>query len=120
MIKKFLGCGYIKPNHRTRTNDRTNVYVVRNHHDLLEKVVPFFRTYELVSSKNEDFKKFAGIIEMMDQGSHLSREGLKNIFRIAFSMNNNGHYRKWRLNDIINALDSSETIRQSPLAVSSG
>ena len=115
MIQKFLGCGYIKPNHRTRANDHTNVYVVRNHHDLLEKVVPFFRKYELVSSKNEDFNKFAEIVEMMDQGHHLSREGLKKIFTIAFSMNNNGHYRKWRLNDIINALDSSETICQNPV-----
>ena len=115
MIQSVLGCGYIKPNHRMRTNDLTNVYVVRNHHDMLNKVVPFFRRYPLVSSKNEDFKKFAEIVEMMHQGNHLNREGLKKIFTMAFSMNNNGHYRKWRLVDIINALDSSETICQNPV-----
>ena len=117
MICDYLGCGYIKPNHRTRINDKTNVFVVRNHRDLLSKVVPFFRRYPLISSKNEDFKKFAEIVEMMDQSSHLSREGLKQIFTIAFSMNNNGHYRKWRLKDIINALDSSETICQNPVFI---
>ncbi len=115
MIRDTFDCGYIKPNHRARTNDRTNVFVVRNHLDLLNKVVPFFRRYPLVSCKNEDFKKFAKVIEMMHVGSHLSKEGLKEIFTIAFSMNNNGHYRKWRLVDILNALDSSETICQNPV-----
>ncbi|TAL08136.1 MAG: endonuclease [Nitrospirae bacterium] len=117
MIRDQLGCGYIKPNHRMRINDQTNVFVVRNHHDLLNKVVPFFRKYPLFSCKNEDFKKLAVIVEMMSQDYHLNREGLKEILIIAFSMNNNGHYRKWQLNEILKALDSSETIRQNPIPI---
>ncbi len=117
MIQGCLGCGYIKPNHRMRANDQTNVFVVRNHQDLLNKVIPFFRKYPLISCKNEDFKKSAIIVEMMSQSNHLNREGLKKIFTIAFSMNNNGHYRKWRLEEILRALDSSETICQNPVLV---
>ncbi len=117
MIRDYLGCGYIKPNHRLRTNDQTYVLVVRNHHDLLNEVIPFFRKYPLISCKNEDFKKFAIIVEMMSQNDHLNREGLKKIFIIAFSMNNNGRYRKWQLSEILKALDSSETIRQNPVVI---
>ena len=113
IIQKVLDCGYIKPNHRTKATDRTNVLVVRNHQDLKEKVIPFFRRYKLLSSKNDDFEKFAGIVESMDRGKHLELEGLRRILEIAFSMNASGRYRKRSLNQIVDSLVSSETIRQA-------
>ena len=111
IIQKTLDCGYIKPNHRLRANDKTNVLVIRNHQDLLNKVIPFFRKFRLISPKNEDFEKFARIVELISQGEHLKYEGLKEILSIAFSMNSGGKYRKLSLKDIMNALVSSETIR---------
>jgi hypothetical protein len=114
MIQSMLGCGYIKPNHKMRANDKTCVFVVRNHHDLREKVIPFFRQYRILSSKNDDFEKFARVVELMHQSRHLEINGLKEILQIAFSMNKNGQYRKQSYHTILNSLVPSETIRQVP------
>ena len=102
-IQKVFGCGYIRPNHRTRKNDNTFVFVVRNHRDLKERVIPFFKKFKLISAKNDDFCKFAAVVEMITRDSHLQREGLKEIIKIAFSMNNNGKNRKLKISNIVNS-----------------
>jgi hypothetical protein len=113
LVKKTLNCGYIKPNHRKRLNDRSNVLVVRNRQDLMYKVIPFFNKYTILSSKKYDFEKFAKIVYMMEKGSHLQRKSLIKILKIAFSMNEGGRYRKQKYNDLIRHLESSETVCQS-------
>ena len=113
IIQKLLQCGYIKDNHRLKTSDRSQVLVVRNRLDLLSKVIPFFHHYPLLSSKQQDFEKFAEIIEDMRQNKHLIKSGLKKIIVKAFSMNNKGQYRQLKLGDILNNLESSETVRQA-------
>jgi len=113
LIAKTLGCGYIKPNHRMRLNDRSNVLVVRNHQDLMQKVIPFFKKHSILSSKKDDFKKFAKVVEMIDKRNHLTGTGLTKILKIAFSMNEKGRYRKLKYNDLIRHLESPETVRQS-------
>ena len=113
-IQEVLGCGYIKPNHRERANDKSNVLVVRNHQDLVNKVVPFFRKYKLISTKNVDFLKFAEIVDLIHDKQHLKLKGLKRILKIAFSMNQSGKYRKMKLETILDSLVPSETIRQAP------
>jgi hypothetical protein len=117
IIQNRLGCGYIKDNHRLRANDRSKVLVVRNRSDLLNKVIPFFRQYPLLSSKNADFKKFAEIVEDMQSNKHLIKKDLIKILTKAFSMNGAGQYRKIILSDIITNLESPETTRQDPTAV---
>jgi hypothetical protein len=111
-IKERFGCGYIKPNDPHNPRDLTSVYVVRNINDLRQKIVPFFHKYPLISSKQQDFLKFAEVIEMMNKGKHLEKNGLTKILKLAFSMNASGKYRKLRLEDVISVLESSETVRQ--------
>ena len=113
MIKEVFGCGYIKENHPGSNRDHTMVYVVRNQQDLIEKVVPFFRKYTIVSPKQIDFEKFANVVEMVGRKEHLSKEGLSKILDIAFSMYGKGKYRKIAKNSVKNSLVPSETIRQS-------
>ena len=113
MIRDFFGCGYVKPNHPGSLCDITEVYVVRNRQDLLEKIIPFFERYPLISQKMNDFKKFAYIVKSMDKGEHLSREGLVNLTKLAFSMYN-GKYRKLSLEKVISLSESSETVRRLP------
>src|ERR1700736_4673733 len=60
--QRFGGCGYIKSSGR---KDRALVYVVRRRHDLLGHVIPFFEGSPLLSSKREDFEKFAAIVRSM-------------------------------------------------------
>src|SRR3989338_6746021 len=112
-ISDFFGCGYVKPNHPGSFRDITEVYIVRNRQDLLEKIIPFFEKYPLISQKMDDFKKFAHIVKLMDKGKHLSREVLVNLTKLAFSMYN-GKYRKLSLEKVISLSESSETVRRLP------
>src|SRR6266496_1162167 len=50
LIKQRLDCGRIRENHRG-TADTSLVFVVRDRNDLLAKVIPFFETQPLLSSK---------------------------------------------------------------------
>jgi len=109
-MKKVLGCGYIKPNHRN-SSDKTHVLVVRNQQDLLNRVIPFFERFPFRSPKQKDFKKFAKVVRMIDNDEHLKKAGLLKISEIAFSMYGNGKYRKTTLKQITSSLDPSETIR---------
>ena len=114
VIKKKLGCGYIKPNDYQNPKDQTSVYVVRNIDDLRNKVVPFFKKSPLISIKQKDFEKFAQVVSLMEEGGHLKKNGLIAILKIAYSMNFSGKYRKQKLEDILSHLESSETVRQNP------
>ncbi len=110
-IREVLGCGYIKTNHPGSLRDRSVVLVVRNRRDLVERVVPFFERFPLRSSKQREFQVFATIIRSMERGEHLTKKGMTQILQQAFAMNG-GRYRKRRLQDHLNVLESSETVRQ--------
>ncbi len=112
-IKKVLGCGYIKPNNPTNAGDLTSVYVVRNLPDLRNKVVPFFKNSPFISLKQKDFEKFTRVIELMNEGRHLTKKGLITILKIAYSMNFKGIYRKQKMQDLLSRLESSETVCQN-------
>jgi hypothetical protein len=105
------GCGYIKPNGR---RDRALVFVVRRREDLLERVIPFFERQPLLSSKHEDFAKFAHIVRAMAAGHHRSASGFQELLAEALSMNGNGRFRKVRWSEVIRSRpESSETVRQT-------
>ena len=110
-IQKYFECGYIKPNHRNNDYDTTYVYVVRDRNDLLNKIIPFFRRYPLRSVKQESFLKFAKIVEMVRDGKHLQKSGVKKIVNIAYTMNVSGKYRLRKKEDLLKELESSETTR---------
>ena len=93
LISCRLGCGRIRANHRASA-DTTLVYVVRRREDLLTRVIPFFETQPLLSSKQRDFLAFAGIVRAMDRGEHLTNEGLAALVDRALSMNGGGRYRR--------------------------
>lgn len=111
VMQARLGCGYIKPNHARSKTDKSWVFVVRNRDDLLNRVIPFFEKFPLLSPKQKDFEKFALVVRSMAQKEHLTQAGFKNLLQIAFSMNRNGQYRKLNMTEIIVHLESSTTIR---------
>ncbi len=112
LIQAVLGCGYIKPNHRN-SRDRTFVLVVRDRTNLVAKVVPFFRKHELLTTKRADFERFARIVGMMTRGEHLELDGLRQILKTAFEMNQGGVRRRLSLVDILAGLEPSETVRRT-------
>jgi hypothetical protein len=62
-------------------------YVVRRRTDLIETIIPFFRSYPLRTAKQRNFEKFATCVELVEQGHHLSPEGLADLAEIAETMN---------------------------------
>ena len=100
-FRETLGCGSIRTNDRSRSSDRTLVYVVRRRSDLRERVVPFFIRNPLLSSKRETFEHFATIVDAMENGEHLTPLGFERLVRIAFQMNDGGRYRRWTLEEVL-------------------
>jgi hypothetical protein len=87
-LREFFGAGMVLEG-RLRDDHRDVLcrYVVRRRADLLQVIIPFFREHRLRSAKREDFDKFAGCIEAMRTGEHLTREGLASIVEVVSTMN---------------------------------
>jgi LAGLIDADG endonuclease len=88
-IAAHFGCGSIRPDR----SDKTVKWETRRLEDILERVIPHFRRYPLLSGKRADFERFAAICEQMRQGAHREREGLIRIVEIAAEMNPSGRRR---------------------------
>jgi hypothetical protein len=75
----------------------------------VEKVIPHFRTYPLLSSKQQDVDKFSRICELIHAGSHLTREGFELIVGLAMGMNPSGK-RKYTRTEILGSVGPGEGI----------
>ena len=87
-LVEFFGCGKVYRNSR-RDNHREDMYryCVQRIGDLRQTIVPFFRENPLRTSKQQNFEKFAQIIELMELRRHLSVPGIIQIAEIAQTMN---------------------------------
>jgi hypothetical protein len=88
-IAAYFGCGSIRPDR----SDKTVKWETRRLEDILERVVPHFRRYPLLSGKRRDFERFAAICEQMRRGAHRRREGLIRVVELAAEMNPSGRRR---------------------------
>ena len=107
-FKEFFDCGHI-----TSKGPNSNVmtYAVSGRRDLVEKVIPFFEKYTLLSSKAEDFSKFRAIVLAMNRKEHLTKDGFRKIVELAFTMNKRGKQRKYTIEQILD--EPSETVRRA-------
>ena len=81
-LKEHFGCGVVRVNHGERM-----AYRVRSLEHLRDVICPFFLRHPLKTRKNVDFSKFRSIVLAMDQGIHLTPEGLEQIRSLAAQMN---------------------------------
>ena len=81
-LKAHFGCGVVRSNHGDRM-----AYRVRSKQHLLERIIPFFEKHPLKTKKRQDFAKFRRVVLIMDEGKHLTSEGVEEIRRIASQMN---------------------------------
>ena len=104
IFQKYFDCGKIFVNKRY-DNHNENLYrfCVRAIKDLHGKIIPFFKRYQLLTAKKNDFRLFSEIIEMMIKRKHLLNNGMKIIAKKIEIMNRKKPSR---------FLKSSETIRQ--------
>lgn len=80
--------------------DRTIKYEIRKIDDLLEKVIPHFEQYPLLSSKQNDFRIFKEVCLLMKKNEHVTSKGLSKVIHIAFKMNASGR-RRYTQEDIL-------------------
>jgi len=90
---KTLGCGYLKPNHKKRLNDKTWVLVVKDREDLENKVFPFFKKHPLHTNKQLDFEKFCQVLEFIKTRKHLTKEGFLQIVELVLKDEKEDHRR---------------------------
>lgn len=80
-IKNYFGFGNVTVNHGDRKEFR--VRGLKN----LKEIICFFNENPLNTSKQRNFQIFSKIVEMMNKGEHLTKEGLDNIAKLASTMN---------------------------------
>src|ERR1051325_8026050 len=85
-IRELWGCGHIRPDR----SDRTIKYEVRKVNDLVEIVLPHFKTYPLLSTKMDDVNRLSRICELIHSDQHLTEAGCREIVMLAMLMNPSG------------------------------
>jgi len=88
-LQAFFGRGSIRPDR----SDKTLKWETRKLDELVERVVPHFVRYPLLSAKQRDFERFAFVCWLMADGEHRSRQGLMKIVSIVREMNPAGRRR---------------------------
>lgn len=99
LMQKNFQCGFI----RRDFSDKTLKYEVRSLEDLVNKIIPHFENYPLLSLKQKDFKFFKQICLLMQKNLHRNKNGLQKIINLAFEMNPSGK-RKYTKEEIQKAL----------------
>ena len=107
-INRFFGCGRVVSK---GPNSDVMVYVVTRRSELESVIIPFFDLHPLISSKREDYLKFREIVVAMQRKEHLTDDGFRKIVELAFSMNQRGKQRRYKIDDIL--AEPSETVRRA-------
>jgi hypothetical protein len=109
LIQAYFGCGGIRPDR----SDKTLKWETRRLEDLLERVIPHFERYPLLSGKHADFERFAAICRLMAGGMHRTQSGLIRIVELASGMNPSGK-RRYEAEGILVKLCAGEGIVCAP------
>ena len=104
-LQKWWACGTIRPDR----SDKTLKYEVRAIEHLVQRVLPHFREYPLLSAKQGDVDRFDRICRLVSDGKHQQRDGLIEIVELAMQMNPSGK-RKYASSDILGSLGTGEGI----------
>ena len=88
-IAAYFGCGKVY----IRSNGLACDLVINTFPDSINKVVPFFNKYPIITVKEKDFKDFALAAEVVKAKEHLTPEGLAKLRLLKSNMN------KGRIND---------------------
>ena len=105
LIEATLGCGAI----RADRSDRTLKWETRRLEDLLDRVIPHFERFPLLSGKRHDFERFATVCRLMAVDAHRRRDGLIEIVELARMMNPSGR-RRYSAEEILATLRQGEGI----------
>ena len=86
LMQKVFECGFMRRDY----SDKTLKYEVRSLSDLVDKIIPHFEKYPLLSEKQKDFEFFKQVCFLMQRNLHRNEKGLLRIMNLAFQMNPSG------------------------------
>lgn len=76
-LKSYFKCGIVRQNHGYLYSFR-----VGKLEDLVHIILPFFEKHQLKTMKKVDFLHFRRVVRLIEDGKHLSQEGLETILKI--------------------------------------
>ena len=101
MAQEFFRGGRIRPK---PGNEVVLVYSVQSRPILEATVVPFLRECLDLSSRTADYLKFIEVVARFERQLHRAPEGLADIVRIAYTMNQNGKQRRQPLEPVLDRI----------------
>jgi len=81
----------------TNYNYNFAVYRVHSLGDITNVIIPHFKKYPLITQKYGDFIIFKNIVELINKGEHLNKNGIINIINLKAVLNK-GLSEKLRIN----------------------
>ena len=101
LMKEYFGCGYIRRDY----SDKTVKFEIRDRNQLIDKVIPHFEKFPLISRKQKDFELFAMIVRKIRMSEHITKGGLIDLVKLAYQMNGSGKRTRTK-EEIIDDLNS--------------
>ena len=103
LAKRVFGTGRIAPK---PGNEVVLVYSIVSRRSLVEQVIPFYEQYMVYASKykQENFKMFKAVVDIMINGGHHTKEGMLKIVDLAYSLNHAGKQRKRPKQEVIDRI----------------
>lgn len=92
IIREYFGCGSI----RRDFADKTVKFEIRDHNDLVSKVIPHFEQFPLLSRKQKDFELFKTICGIVHTAKHLQKDGFADVVTLAYQMNGSGKRKRMK------------------------
>ncbi len=84
-------------------------FSVDSRRNIMERVIPFFEKYPLVTKK-ESFRLFREIVFAMERKEHWTKDGFRKIVELAFQMNQQGKGRRRTKEEILAPLSESSSV----------
>lgn len=82
-IQSFFGVGVI----RKKIKSNSVIYSIQSLKDINTILIPHFDKYPLLTKKRADYILFKQVIDLMNKGEHLLKDGLVKIVNVKASMN---------------------------------
>jgi hypothetical protein len=82
-LEEYFNCGSYQPYSNRDAGD----FVVTGFTDIAEKIIPFFKKYQIEGVKALDFADFCKVAQLMKNKDHLNQAGLEQIRKIKAGMN---------------------------------
>lgn len=105
MMQKYFDCCTLRRDY----HDKTLKLETRQISNLIEKIIPHFRKYPLLSDKKKDFELFVQICDLIKSKQHLTTTGMKKIVDLAFQMNLSGR-RRYSKKEILKSLTEKDIV----------